>query len=85
MGEISGLTDRAERSGREAHDSDWLDYAIRAGLVAYGIVHLMIAWLAAQLALGEQEGKASSTGPAPKKGCGTARGQLGPVAPSPQP
>ena len=62
MGEISGLTNRAERSGREANDSDWLDYAIRAGLVAYGIVHLMIAWLAAQLALGEQEGKASSTG-----------------------
>ncbi len=62
MGEITGLTNRAERSGREANDSDWLDYAIRAGLVAYGIVHLMIAWLAAQLALGEQEGKASSTG-----------------------
>jgi hypothetical protein len=62
MGDISGLTNRAERSGREANDSDWLDYAIRAGLVAYGIVHLMIAWLAAQLALGEQEGKASSTG-----------------------
>ena len=62
MGEMTGLTNRAERSGREANDSDWLDYAIRAGLVAYGIVHLMIAWLAAQLALGEQEGKASSTG-----------------------
>ena len=62
MGDLSGLTNRAERSGREANDSDWLDYAIRAGLVAYGIVHLMIAWLAAQLALGEQEGKASSTG-----------------------
>lgn len=62
MGDLSGLTHRAERSGREANDSDWLDYAIRAGLVAYGIVHLMIAWLAAQLALGEQEGKASSTG-----------------------
>jgi hypothetical protein len=36
MGEMSGLTNRAERSGREANDSDWLDYAIRAGLVAYG-------------------------------------------------
>jgi hypothetical protein len=59
---MSGLTNRAERSGREARDSDWLDNAIRAGLVAYGIVHLMIAWLAAQLALGEREGQASSTG-----------------------
>jgi hypothetical protein len=62
MGEMTGLTNRAERSGREANDSDWLDYAVRAGLVAYGIVHLMIAWLAVQLAFGEQEGKATSSG-----------------------
>jgi type IV secretory pathway VirB2 component (pilin) len=62
MGEMTGLTNRAERSGREANDSDWLDYAVRAGLVAYGIVHLMIAWLALQLAFGEQEGKATSSG-----------------------
>ena len=63
MGDLSGLTNRAERSGREANDSDWLDYAIRAGLVAYGIVHLMIAWLAAQLALGEQEERRPAPAP----------------------
>ena len=59
MGE---MTDRAEQVGREAHESDWLDYAIRAGLVAYGVVHLLVGWLALQLAFGESEGKASNKG-----------------------
>ena len=43
MGEV---TDKAEHAGQQAHHSEWLDHAIRAGLVAYGIVHLMVAWLA---------------------------------------
>lgn len=53
---------KAERVGREAHESDWLDHAVRGGLVAYGVVHLMVAWLALQLAFGSSEGSASSTG-----------------------
>ena len=40
------MTGSAERLGRQAENSDWLDHAIRVGLVAYGLVHLMIAWLA---------------------------------------
>jgi hypothetical protein len=59
MGQIA---DSADDLGERARDSDWLDHAIRAGFIAYGIVHLMVAWLAAQLAFGEQEGSASSTG-----------------------
>ena len=63
MGE---MTDRAgstaEDMGQQAADSDWLDKAIRVGLVCYGIVHLLIAWLAFQLALGDHEGKPSATG-----------------------
>ena len=59
MGE---MTDRAEQMGREAHESNWLDYAIRAGLVAYGVVHLLVGWLALQLAFGDSEGKASNKG-----------------------
>ena len=51
-----------EEAGREAEQSDWLDHAVRFGLVAYGVVHLMIAWLALQLAFGDGEGKASGTG-----------------------
>jgi hypothetical protein len=59
---MGDMTDQAERLGQQAHESDWLDHAIRLGLVAYGVVHLLIAWLAIQLALGESEGEASSTG-----------------------
>jgi hypothetical protein len=56
------MANSADDLGERARDSDWLDHAIRAGLIAYGVVHLMVAWLAAQLALGEQQGSASSTG-----------------------
>ena len=49
-------------SARSAHQSPWLDHAIRVGLVAYGIVHLMVGWLALQLALGEKEESADNAG-----------------------
>lgn len=52
----------ASDTAEQVHDSDWLDLAIRAGLVAYGVVHLLIAWLALQLAFGEKEDSASNTG-----------------------
>ncbi len=47
---------------RRAEHSEWLDRSVRAGLLAYGLVHLTIAWLAVQLALGDSSGSASSTG-----------------------
>jgi hypothetical protein len=56
------VSDRAEGAARQAHDSDWLDWVARAGLVAYGVVYLMIGWLAIQLALGDREGSPSSSG-----------------------
>ena len=59
MGEVAS---KAEQAGRQAHDSDWLDHAIRAGLVAYGVVHLLVGWLALQLALGEKSESASNAG-----------------------
>jgi hypothetical protein len=59
MGE---MTDRAEDLGKQARNSDWLDYAIRAGLVCYGVVHLLVGWLALQLALGERSENASNKG-----------------------
>ena len=48
--------------GREAEQSDWLDHAVRIGLVAYGVVHLLIGWLAVQLALGDHSEQASAQG-----------------------
>jgi hypothetical protein len=59
MGE---MTDRVESTAEQAAESDWLDKAIRIGLVAYGIVHLLIAWLAFQLAIGDHEGQPSTKG-----------------------
>jgi type IV secretory pathway VirB2 component (pilin) len=48
--------------GRQAEQSDWLDHAVRLGLVAYGVVHLLIGWLAVQLALGGHSENASAKG-----------------------
>jgi hypothetical protein len=61
MGEGETLT-RAQRAVSRSDGSDWLDVAARVGLAAYGVVHLVIAWLALQLALGERSGSASSSG-----------------------
>lgn len=62
MGDMGDITGQAEDLGKRAHESDWLDHAVRLGLVAYGVVNLMVAWLAIQLALGDQSGSASSQG-----------------------
>lgn len=51
-----------EQAGRRAERSDWLDHAVRVGLVAYGLVHLVIAWLGLHLALGERSGRPDARG-----------------------
>ncbi len=55
MGEINTAANRADQS-------DVLDLAVRAGLIAYGVVHLLIAWLGIQIAFGESGKNASSSG-----------------------
>src|SRR3954464_10920025 len=40
----------AEDAGHRARRSDALKHAARVGLVAYGVVHLLIAWIALQVA-----------------------------------
>jgi Domain of Unknown Function (DUF1206) len=59
MADVSG---QAEQLGRRADNSEWMDRAVRVGMVAYGIVHLTIAWLGIQLALGDHSGSASRNG-----------------------
>jgi Domain of Unknown Function (DUF1206) len=56
------VTTRARRAGRQADRSEWMDYAVRVGLVAFGAMHLLVAWLALRLALGHGSGSASSQG-----------------------
>ncbi len=47
---------------RKADDSEAFDWAVRIGLLSYGVVHLLLAWLIGSLALGESEGSASKDG-----------------------
>lgn len=50
------MGDTAEAVGRRADQSTWVDRGVRVGLVVYGLVYLLIAWLAVQLALGDYHG-----------------------------
>src|SRR3954453_5729369 len=59
---MADVSDRAEQMGRRADNSEWMDRAVQVGMVAYGIVHLTIAWLGIQLALGDKSGSASRNG-----------------------
>lgn len=52
----------ASDTARKAHESDWIDWVARAGLVAYGVVYVLIGWLALQLAWGDRSGSPSSSG-----------------------
>ncbi|WP_222195408.1 DUF1206 domain-containing protein [Modestobacter italicus] len=56
-----GTSDTVSAAGR-AGDSDALEHLARVGLVAYGVVHLLIAWLALQLAWGGGGGSADQSG-----------------------
>jgi hypothetical protein len=51
-------TARADRAG----GGDALEHLARIGLVAYGLVHLLVAWLALQLAWGGGGGSADQSG-----------------------
>jgi uncharacterized protein DUF1206 len=59
---MTDIGNRAERLGREVHQSRTFDGAIRFGMVVYGVVHLIVAWLAIQLALGDHGKNASQKG-----------------------
>lgn len=46
------LTRSAEATASRTADSRWLELLARAGFIGYGIVHLLFAWLALQIAFG---------------------------------
>lgn len=52
----------ATNSAHSVHQSRGLDWAVRIGLVTYGVVHLLVGWLALQLAFGEKQDEASNSG-----------------------
>ncbi|HET6296021.1 MAG TPA: DUF1206 domain-containing protein [Kribbella sp.] len=50
------------RTAQKAQQSRLYDVSITVGLIAYGVVHLLIAWIALQLAWGKSSEEASQTG-----------------------
>ncbi|WP_100500396.1 DUF1206 domain-containing protein [Geodermatophilus chilensis] len=56
---MGGTTGRAAGAAGRAGDSDALENLARIGLVAYGVVHLLLAWLALQLAWGGGSGQSA--------------------------
>lgn len=62
MSGVGGAADKAARAGEQVNNSSWFDRLIQVGLVAYGVVYVLVGWLAIQVALGDGEGKMSSTG-----------------------
>lgn len=59
---MSTQQDSAGAAARSAQDNPALELSARAGMFAYGVVYLIIAWLGAQLALGQRSGSASGEG-----------------------
>ena len=59
MNDTSG---QAKQAARDVHSSDTLDRVNRFGLLAFGLVHLVLGWLAVQLAFGDREGSTSTSG-----------------------
>ena len=56
---MGGMTGRAAGAAGRAGDSDALEHLARIGLIAYGVVHLLVAWLALQLAWGGGSGESA--------------------------
>lgn len=62
MGDNQDLGEKADELGRQADDSDTVDNAVRIGLVVYGLVYLVVAWLVVRLALGDHSESVSTEG-----------------------
>ena len=56
------MTQKPESAERRAAQSDRVDHVARVGLVVYGILHLLVAWLVVRLASGDKSGSASGSG-----------------------
>ncbi|WP_147918203.1 DUF1206 domain-containing protein [Ruania zhangjianzhongii] len=74
---VDDVTKTAKDAGRQAESSTALDRAVRVGLSSYGVVHLLLAWLMLQLALGSRNADVSTSGALRALAGGTAgRGLL---------
>ncbi|MEV0430768.1 DUF1206 domain-containing protein [Micromonospora sp. NPDC049836] len=56
------LTRNAEATAARTANSRWLELLTRAGFIGYGIVHLLFAWLAVQIAFGKSGEEGNQNG-----------------------
>ncbi len=59
---VSNASDQTEQKARKVNDNPWFERGVRVGLIGYGIVHLLIGWLALQLAFGDRSGSPDQQG-----------------------
>ncbi|MEU5157186.1 DUF1206 domain-containing protein [Glycomyces sp. NPDC021274] len=55
-------TPNVRRAASRAADSKPLELLARGGFIAYGVIHLLFAWLALQVAFGESSGETDQSG-----------------------
>jgi hypothetical protein len=55
------MATKASGKAKQAGDSASLELVARAGLVAYGVVHLLIGWLAVRIAWSASDGKSADS------------------------
>jgi hypothetical protein len=71
----------AERVDRKARHSTGLQWAVRGGLVGYGLMHLLVAWVAVRLVITARAGSATGQGAlAQLAGGGVGRATLAAMA-----
>ncbi|WP_434743632.1 DUF1206 domain-containing protein [Micromonospora sp. SH-82] len=56
------LTRNAEATASKTANSRWLELLARAGFIGYGVVHLLFAWLALQIAFGSSPDDGDQSG-----------------------
>jgi hypothetical protein len=59
---MTGAAESANQSARQVATSEPVKVGARIGLIAYGVTHLLIAWLALQVALGNSGPQANQSG-----------------------
>lgn len=59
---VNDVGSTAKQAAQQAEQSTALDRAVRVGLGSFGVVHLLLAWLMLQLALGSQSTEVNTSG-----------------------
>src|SRR5829696_2353086 len=59
---MSSATSHVRYTASRAADSKPLEYLVRAGFICYGVIHLLFAWVALQVAVGSSGEESDQSG-----------------------